>query len=198
MKDDFLCLFVLLLFVSCRDEDVNTSLNEEEITQFDFFIEGMVNDLKSDFEQTNIDNVNTSNTYFSHYQSTWFEAYKNGSDSQAGYWTIRIVDLDILNIEIPFGDWTTSEAFISWKDDEVVPIDDERCGFVDGRCAYSGSTSDGLIFTITSHDNTILSGTFSGRLYLTGIEFNAFQDKSNFDEVTKAAFRINYRIDHNE
>lgn len=187
MKHLAITVFVIVLF-SCSSEEINID--------YDTFIMGVIDDQVEVFPQRDLSGVNTSNTYFANYEETWLQAYGEDHDQENQLWTVRISDVDILNVPLPYSDWQNATASVSW--DNQLTNNDSRCGGVDAGCIFSGATNRGLNFVITDVKDGVITGTFSGRLSLQGTGFGPFRDESVFVDVTEGAYKIAFRIDDSQ
>ncbi|MEM1135535.1 MAG: hypothetical protein AAGI07_06805 [Bacteroidota bacterium] len=180
--------FVLLLLLSCNSEVV------DPVSNFSTFIQGEVNGELSNLPQIDLENVNTSNTYFLKAKQTWLEAYESNQGIADGYWQIRLSGLDILNLTLPYTA-SEAEASVSWYDNDVIKINDDRCQGLDQGCSFMGSSAENVQVIITNIEDKFIVGEFSGRLFLTGTGFGSFKDESKYVDVSKGAFKIRFRTD---
>ena len=174
--------------MSCSTED-----ESKDQMIYKRYIQGSINSKIESYPQVDLDGVNTSNTFFSKSKETWLQAYENNLHiSKDGHWVIRIHDLDILSISLPYSNWEKASANISWDDN--LTTEDTRCVGVDAGCDFIASTDDDLNFIITEVSNHFITGEFSGRFSLTGTGFGGFRDKSEFVDVENGSFKIKFEI----
>lgn len=188
MKPIAIAVLTLCLF-SCSSEETETAV------EYEYFIQGVIDDRREAFPQEDIPAVNTSNTYFTNFQQTWLQAYGADHGAKNQLWTIRISDVDIQNITLPYSDWENATASVSW-DNDLTRYDD-RCGIVDGSCVFAASTLTGLNLVITGVEDNIITGTFYGRMTLIGTGFGRFRDESIYVDVEEGEFNIQFRVDDN-
>ncbi len=183
-------VILIFIFMSCASD------NEQETPDRGTYISGIVDSKAENYQQVNFENVNTSNTFFSNSKETWLQAYENKDEtSTGGHWRIRIHDLDILKVSLPYSDWSTTRASIAW--DNNLTDKDNRCGGIDAGCEFIGSTEKGMKLIIKSVTNNYIEGEFSGRFYLTGVGFSRFRDEDTYVNVNGGNFRIKFSLDDN-
>ena len=187
-----------LLFISCKNEGESgpskTTKFVPAVNDYDFFIEGEIDDKLLHYRQVNYDWTNVSNTYFPEYHESWLQAYTDSLDAE-GSWEIRIHDVDIESVDLPYS-LSTDEANIQWADSRVDVIiqNTDYCHGVDSNCSFNLNAMRGAI-TITRVEEQIIEGTFEGRAILIKTGFTSQQDTSLYHDVKNGAFRIKYRID---
>jgi len=91
------------VLTSCSENQLNKTKDfTPEILNYEYFIEGVIDDKLLRYRQINYESTNVSNKYFIDYEETWLQAYVDSIVEINGYWKIRIHDIDIRNIELPY------------------------------------------------------------------------------------------------
>jgi len=193
-----LYLFILMLSInSCDIRESNiehTSDDDDKIVNFDFFIEGEIDGELLCYRQINYEWTNISNKYFKDYQETWLQAYNDSLDYE-GAWRIRIHDMNIETIDLPYT-LKESEGSVRWYDSRVDMIikNTEFCQGIDNGCTFFLRPDRGEI-TITQVADQIIEGTFEGRAILVRTGFTPGQDENLYHDIENGSFRIKYRVE---
>ncbi len=193
-----ICLLVCInLLSSCNDESINSDKTTDfipKVKNYDFFIEGKIDDKLLHYKQINYEWANVSNKYFKDYEETWLQAYSDSLKCE-GSWSIRVHDLDIESIQLPYT-LKMSDGSITWFDSRIDLIiqNTDFCQGVDNGCTFSLSPERGNII-ITKVDNRIIEGNFEGKAIIVRTGFTHGQDESLFHEIENGKFRINYRVE---
>ena len=192
MKNICQLSFVLLLLLpvfSCSDKEA------PDLIESDFFMEGIVDGKLLHYPQVDFDWTNVSNTYFTEYEQTWLQAYKDSTNLSAGYWKVRIHDINIENLTLPY-QLGNSEGSIQWIDpsEDTIIANNPNCQGVDNGCQFV-LPSDNNEILITSVEDDVIEGEFSGKLVITGTGSTPYSDAALFHTVTDGTFRIKYRKD---
>ncbi len=89
-----------------------------------------------------------------------------------------------------------SEGGIIWYDQRIDAIVENNpyCQGIDSRCTFLLKAGDSNI-TLTSNENNILEGEFSGKATIKGIGFIPYHDESLFHDIVNGKFRIEYRVE---
>ena len=183
----FIILVLLIPVFSCSDDEVPT------VNESDFFIQGVVENQLLKYPQVDFEWTNVSNKYFTEFRETWLQAYIDSTDLSAGYWKIRVHDLNIEDIELPYL-LGNSEGSVTWFDPSVDEIiaNNPNCQGVDSGCTFALS-SDRNEIVITSVENGIIEGEFSGNASIVGTGFALYSDSLLYHTITNGRFRIKYR-----
>jgi hypothetical protein len=193
-----ICLLVCIyLFSSCNNESINsdkTTAFIPEINNYDFFIEGTIDDKLVHYKQINHEWTNVSNKYFKDSKETWLQAYSDSLNYE-GSWRIRVHDLNIESIQLPYT-LKMSEGSITWFDSRIDLIiqDTDFCQGVDNGCTFRLTPEKGNI-TITEVDDRIIEGNFEGKAIIVRTGFTPGQNESLFHEIENGKFRIKYRVE---
>ena len=188
MKRDALKILLLigLLFdSSCKNDDDVTEMPE-------FFISSDVQSMTLLYEQKIFDGgSNTAiNTFSKQDRSTTLQTFKDGVESADGFWTIRMVNLDIEELDLPYT-LKSDEGTISWIDESVKELQ-SSCSRPDVLCFYSGIGEEEVEITITAvHEDTI-EGNFNGRLFHYTINPTITKDEDDFIDISDGKFVIHY------
>lgn len=190
----FVAIFCLIACDGENDSLKKTSDFSLNGKKFEFFIEGEIDNKLQHYKQINYEWTNVSNKYFVDYEETWLQAFSDSLDSE-GSWRIRVHDLDIESIQLPYT-LQASEGSIAWFDSRVDLIvqDTDFCQGVDNGCTFYLGPGEGNI-TITKVDDRIIEGNFEGKAILVRTGFTPGQDESLFHEIENGKFRINYRVE---
>ncbi|MBK8830782.1 MAG: hypothetical protein IPN60_07975 [Saprospiraceae bacterium] len=166
-----------------------------EVLNYEFYIEGEIGGKLLRYRQINYDWTNVSNKYFIDHQETWLQAYVDSLGEIDGSWTIRIHDIDIRSIELPYT-LKESEGNIGWYDERIDDIieNNANCQGIDAGCSFFLESGESDI-TLISNENNILEGEFSGKAYIYGTGFTPYHDESIFHDIVKGKFRIKYRTE---
>lgn len=166
-----------------------------EVFNYDYFIEGVLDGKLLRYRQINYESTNVSNKYFIDYKETWLQAYTDSLAANQGYWNIRIHDIDIRNIQLPYS-LKESEGDISWYDQRIDALieNNPNCQGIDSDCTFALVSGENNI-TLTSNEKNILEGVFSGKAVIQGIGFTPYHDESLFHEIVNGKFRIKYRVE---
>ena len=182
------------VLTSCSENQLNKTKDfTPEILNYEYFIEGVIDDKLLRYRQINYESTNVSNKYFIDYEETWLQAYVDSIVEINGYWKIRIHDIDIQNIELPYK-LKESEGNITWYDERIDSIIEENsnCQGIDSGCTFVLRSGDNNI-TLTSNEDNILEGEFSGRAVISGTGFTPYLDESLYHDIVNGKFRIKYR-----
>lgn len=190
-------LFVSLIsLIACNKENKYKKTSDfiSEIKNFDFYIEGEIEDKLLCYKQINHEWINVSNKYFVDSEETWLQAYSDSLDYH-GLWKVRIHKVDIESIELPYT-LKESEGSVRWFDSKVDLIiqDTDFCQGVDNGCTFSLSPANGTI-TITKVGDHIIEGNFEGKAILVRTGSSPGQDEGLFHDIKNGKFRINYRVE---
>lgn len=190
----FVCIFCLIGCDLGHDNLKKTSGFKPKVNNYDFFIEGEIDDKLLRYKQINYERTNVSNKYFSDHKETWLQAYTDSLNSE-GSWRIRMHDLDIESIQLPYT-LKSSEGNIKWFDSRIDLIiqNTDFCQGVDRGCTFFLSPANGSI-TITKVDNQIIEGRFEGKAIIVRTGFFQGQDESLFHEIKNGKFRISYHVE---
>jgi len=166
-----------------------------EVLNYEYYIEGEIDSKLLRYRQINYDGTNVSNKYFIDYKETWLQAYTDSIAENQGYWKIRISDIDIRNIEMPYT-LLESEGNISWYDQRIDGIieNNTNCQGIDGYCTFVLRAGENNI-TLTSNKDNVLEGVFSGKAVIHGIGFTPYNDDSLFYDILNGKFRIKYTVE---
>ena len=188
----------LLFLIACNTQSDDLSISETisivpELGEYEFFIEGVVDDHPLHYKQINYDWYNNSNTYYKDFEQSWLQAYSD-SLNYAGSWEIRIQNVDIESIDLPYT-LSDAEANIYWFDSRVDTIIQQTdfCQGIDNGCTFFLNPERGDI-TITKIKDQIIEGHFNGRAILLRTGFAVGQDESLFYDIENGKFRIKYRV----
>ncbi|MEO1257950.1 MAG: hypothetical protein AAFZ15_04105 [Bacteroidota bacterium] len=206
MKNHVFFFLPLFFLFSCSENETPEIVNPgpvvvtcdftPEIVAYDFFIEGFLCDKLIRYPQVNRDNINTSNKYFTGYQETWLQAFID-TTAEVGYWTIRIHDTDIENIELPYT-LNLDQGRVFWYDPRVDDMIEsiDLCQGLDSACAFSMTAGENEnVITITSVEDQIIEGEFSGRAIVRGTQSTPYQDTTSYYDISDGKFRIMYRTE---
>lgn len=190
----FVSIFCLIACDKENDNLKKTSDFKPEIKNFEFFIEGEIDKKVLRYKQINYEWTNVSNKYFVDYEETWLQAFSDSLNSE-GSWRIRVHDLDIESIQLPYS-LKMSEGSVTWFDSRIDLIIKETdfCQGVDNGCTFSLTPERGNI-TITKVDDRIIEGNFEGKAIIVRTGFTPGQNESLFHEIKNGKFRINYRVE---
>ena len=180
-------VLLLLGLFSCSEED--------DLQEYEFYVEGIVDGRLLRYPQVNTEDTNVSNRYFRKAQETWLQAYRKSSDPGAGHWNIRIHNTSIETLQTPY-QLPDSSGTISWFDlraDNMI-ANNPSCQGIDVGCGFFLFPEGENEITITSVEDSIIEGRFSGKMILLGTGFYWFRDTTSFHTVEKGKFRIKYRI----
>jgi hypothetical protein len=166
-----------------------------EVLNYEFFIEGVLDEKMLRYRQINYESTNVSNKYFIKYKETWLQAYTDSIAENQGYWIIRISGIDIRNQELPYT-LQESEGGIGWYDQRIDALieNNPNCQGVDSGCTFRLSAGENNI-TLTSNENNILEGVFSGKAIIGGTGLTPYHDESMFHDIVNGKFRIKYRVE---
>lgn len=190
----FTALLLIGIFTSCSENQfLKTKDFTPEISNYEFYIEGEVDGKLLRYRQINYEWTNVSNKYFINHKETWLQAYTDSIADIQGHWYIRIHNLDIKNLELPYT-LKESEGNIEWYDQRIDAIieNNQHCQGIDSGCTFVLRSGENII-TITSCENNIIEGVFSGRLVIIGTGFTPYADESLFHDIKNGKFRIKYR-----
>ena len=180
---------VLLLFSlpSCSEDS--------QLPKYEFYIEGVVDGRLLRYPQVNTEDTNVSNRYFVNAQETWLQAYRSSTDYGAGHWDIRIHDTSIETVSTPYS-LPDSSGSISWFDPRVDNIiaNNPACQGIDTGCGFFLLPENSNEITITSVQDSVIEGHFSGKMIMLGTGFSPFRDTTLFHTVRDGFFRIKYRL----
>jgi len=180
----------------CTDNQISKTKDfTPGIVNYEFYIEGEIDDKLLRYRQINYDWTNVSNKYFIDSEETWLQAYTDSIGENRGYWNIRIHDIDIMNIAMPYT-LLESEGSVTWYDQRIDAImeNNSNCQGIDSGCTFILRSGEYNI-TLTSNANNILEGTFHGRAVIIGTDFTIYSDNSLFHEIENGKFRIEYRVE---
>ena len=193
----FLSLFGLFIIggflPGCKDDQISKTKDfTPEVLNYEFFIEGIIDGKLLRYPQINDASTNVSNKYFINHKETWLQAYVDSLGKINGYWKIRIHDIDIRNIELPYK-LKESEGNVTWYDERIDPIIENNsfCQGIDSGCTFVLKSGENNI-TLTSNENNILEGEFSGKAAILGIGMSPYYDEALFHEIANGKFRIRY------
>ncbi|MBC7885108.1 MAG: hypothetical protein H7X99_06515 [Saprospiraceae bacterium] len=197
MKTQF--AFILLIcfgyaLLSCsEDMPKKTKDFTPEVEDYEFYIEGNLDNKLLRYQQIDFESTNVSNKYFIDDKETWLQAYPDSSAENIGYWKIRFHDLDIKNVTLPHV-LLESQGGITWYDQRIDAIieSNSKCQGPDAGCTFGLASGEGSI-VLTSNENNILEGEFSGNAFLIGFGMVPFSDTTMFHEVVNGKFKIKYR-----
>ncbi|MEM1135476.1 MAG: hypothetical protein AAGI07_06510 [Bacteroidota bacterium] len=179
---------VALLLSSCDDED------EKPIAPDTFSISAKIGNDAAEYNQTVFDGgVNGNINVFNRTDKTlYLQAFKNGTDDTDGFWTIRINDLDIETLTLPYT-LTGIEGSVTWTD-ESIKVLQAPCAQPDVLCFYAGAGVDEVTITITEVANNTISGEFNGKLNHIQVNPTVTRDTKDFTEIVEGKFRMQYQI----
>ena len=192
-------LISILIFVICLSACSKEPLDKTKdffppVANYEYYIEGEIDNKVCRYEQINVDWISTSNKYFIDEQETWLQAYIDSLNPDNVYWNIRISNVDIMNIQMPY-ELQGSEGHIFWNDQRIDNIieHNSNCQGVN-RCTFMLSSKDNVIKLI-SNENNVLEGLFFGKAIINGIGFQPYSDSTYFHEIKNGKFKIKYRIE---
>lgn len=194
----FICLLVCInILSSCNDENITldkTTDFKPEVKNYEFFIEGEIDDKMLHYKQINYEWTNVSNKYFVDSEETWLQAYSDSLNAE-GSWRIRMHNLDIESIQLPYT-LKISEGSVTWFDSRIDLIIQETdfCQGVDNGCTFILTPERGNM-TITKVEKQIIEGDFEGKAIIVRTGFTPGQDESLFHEIKNGKFRINYQVE---
>lgn len=179
-----LCALVL---VSCSNDDNGADPPE-------FFISAELEGSDVKYAQTVFDGGVSEdiNVFDPDHHTISMQAYKNSTDYTDGYWTIRLLDVDIENINTPYT-LKDDEAIIGWMDESIKQPRPE-CEPGDILCFYSGAGITEIEITINKVENSIITGVFRGKLFHVRVNPTVIKDPNDMVEIVDGAFSIQYRI----
>lgn len=180
----------------CKEDPISKTKDfTPDVLNYEFFIEGLLDGKLLRYPQINYESTNVSNKYFIDYKETWLQAYVDSLGKINGYWTIRIHDIDIRNIELPYK-LKESEGNITWYDERIDPIieNNPNCQGIDSGCTFVLKAGENQI-TLLSNVDSILEGEFSGKAVITGTGFTTYHDETLFHDIVNGKFRIKYRVE---
>lgn len=192
--DLLIILIMTCVMTSCSDEIVSNAKTTDfvpSVHDYQFFIEGEIEDKRLHYKQIDYEWTNVSNKYFIDEQETWLQAYTDSIDSE-GSWRVRIHGLDIEALELPYTLLET-EGSIRWYDSRVdlIIASTDFCQGIDNGCLFALSPQRGNI-AITSVDNEIIQGCFEGTAIIVRTGFTPGEDQSLYHEIENGRFRIRY------
>lgn len=166
-----------------------------EVLNYEFFIEGVIDDKLLRYQQINFESTNVSNKYFIDSEETWLQAYTDSISENQGYWKIRIHDIDIRNMVLPYS-LQESQGSITWYDQRIDALieNNPNCQGNDSGCTFALRSGENNIVLI-SNENNIIEGVFSGKAVIHGIGFTPYHDESLFHDISNGKFRIKYRVE---
>lgn len=196
VREIFLFISIICL-MGCNENNDNLKKISDfkpATMNYEFFIEGEIDDKLLHYKQINYEWTNVSNKYFLDYRETWLQAYSDSLGSE-GSWKIRVHDLDIESIQLPYT-LKSSEGSIAWFDSRIDLIiqNTDFCQGVDNGCTFILSPAKGNI-TITKVDDGIIEGNFEGKTIIVRTGSSPGQDESLFHEIKNGKFRIKYRVE---
>lgn len=179
---------VALLLSACDDDD------EKPLAPNTFSISAKIGNDAVEYNQTVFDGgVNGNINVFNRTDKTlYMQAFKNGIDDTDGFWTIRINDLDIENLNLPYT-LTGIEGSVTWTD-ESIKVLQAPCTQPDVLCFYAGVGVDEVTITITEVANNTISGEFNGKLNHIQVNPTVTRDTKDFTEIVEGKFRMQYQI----
>ena len=177
-----------------------TAVNSQDSTllepiEYDFFIEGEVDGTLLRYPQVNFEWTNVSNKYFTEFQETWLQAYADTLNLGSGYWTLRVHDVDIQNLNLPYT-LKEGEGSINWFDERIDNLisSTESCQGIDAGCTFA-LTSDKNHIALTRVSENIIEGVLNGKAIITGTGFGIYEDESLNHTITNGKFKIKYRME---
>jgi len=189
-------LVILVFLPGCAENQLQKTKDfTPEVLNYEFYIEGFIDGKLLRYRQINYESTNVSNKYFIDFEETWLQAYTDSLAENQGYWKIRIHDIDIRNMEFPYR-LQDSEGSITWYDQRIDALieNNPNCQGNDSGCTFALRSGESDI-TLTSNENSILEGYFSGKAMIHGIGFTPYSDESLFHDIVKGNFRIKYRVE---
>jgi len=185
------------LIISCKDENNELRKTTDfvpEVNNYNFYIEGAIEDKLLHYKQINYEWTNVSNMYFTEYEETWLQAFSDSLNDE-GAWRIRFHDMNIETIQLPYT-LKQSEGSITWFDSRIDLIiqDTDFCHGPDNGCTFYLGPERGEI-SITKVDNQIIEGNFNGRAIVIRSGFTSGQDESLYHDIENGKFRIKYRVE---
>ena len=183
-------LFALILSLCACSNDVDVVFPLPQLPEL--FISSSADGTTVNFSQTIFDGGSNGliNTFNAQDLITTLQTYKNGLDNSDGFWTIRMVNIDIEDISLPYT-LQNDQATISWIDESVKNLQ-QPCSAPDVICFYSGIGTNEITLTITSVENNIIKGVFSGRLYHYQFNPTFTKDLNDFIDISEGQFSILY------
>ncbi|BFP42793.1 hypothetical protein FGF1_36380 [Flavobacteriaceae bacterium GF1] len=179
-------LLVGLLFLwACNNDDDGAIAPE-------FFISGDTQNTTLTYEQTIFDggSNNAINTFSKADKTTTLQTFREKVESPDGFWTIRMVNLDIEELNLPYT-LKRDEGTISWIDESIKELQ-SSCSRADVLCFYAGIGDEEVKITISSVENGIVEGHFTGRLFHYTINPTVTKDENDFIEVSQGKFVVRY------
>lgn len=181
--------------ISCSKNQIDKTTDFiPGIVDYDFFIEGEIDDKLLRYPQVDVDGSD-SNVYFTEYKSTWLSSSYTDAQEGVGSWSIRFYDIDIHNIKLPYT-LEISEGSVFWFDSRVDLLikNNPNCGGIDNGCIFALPSGENKI-TITSIENNIIEGEFGGKATIIGTGHNRHNDSSVYHRVFNGKFKIKYKND---
>lgn len=177
----------VLVFGSC-------STNDNGADPPEYFISAGLEGSDVKYAQTVFDGGVSEdvNVFDPDYHTISMQAYQNSTDYTDGYWTIRLLDVDIENINTPYT-LKDDEAIIGWMDKSIKQPRPE-CESGDVLCFYSGAGVAEIEVTINEVKNNTIIGVFQGTLFHVRVNPTVIKDPNDGIEIVDGAFSIQYRI----
>lgn len=186
IKNQIFALTILAALWSCKNDD-------EAPVAPQLFISGEFENSSLQYEQTVFDGGSNGviNTFSKLDKTTTLQTFKNGTDNSDGFWTIRIVNIDIENLNLPYV-LKSDEGTISWIDESARGLQ-PPCSAPDVICFYSGIGEDEIEITITEIKDGIIKGDFEGRLFHHRFNPTYTKDMNDYVDISEGSFSIRYQ-----
>ncbi|MEM1340277.1 MAG: hypothetical protein AAF634_17835 [Bacteroidota bacterium] len=185
-RKSILGLVLLGALFSCQNDD-NASTPPSE-----FSIKANILQEEPEYEQTVFDGGSNGNVnVFNRADRTiYLSTFKNGTDDSEGFWTIRISDVDIEALNLPYT-LTGTEGSVTWVDEAIQDLQGP-CSAADVLCFYAGIGVDEVQITIDRVENNSISGSFAGKLYHIRVNPSVERDENDIVEIRQGTFKMKY------
>ena len=186
IRNQIFALIGLTILWSCKNDD-------EASVEPQLFISAEFQNSSLKYEQTVFDGgVNGFiNTFSKLDKTTNLQTFKNGTDNTDGFWTIRMVNIDIESLNLPYV-LKSDEGTISWIDESAKGLQ-PPCSAPDVLCFYSGVGENEIEMTITEVQDGIITGEFEGRLFHHRFNPTYTKDLNDYVDISKGSFSIQYQ-----
>lgn len=181
-----LYLNAILLFYSCDDGE------KEPLVPISFSISAKIANENAEYSQTVFDGGTNGNVnVFNQIDKTlYLQTFKNGIDDSEGFWTIRLNNLDIENLTLPYT-LTGIEGSVTWTDESIKELQ-APCAQPDILCFYAGVGVDEVTITILEVSDNAISGEFNGMLNHVRVNPSVVRDLQDNAEIVEGKFKMQY------
>ena len=157
-----------------------------------FHIKAIVENKEVIYEQTVFNGGENSNiNVFNQQDKTlYLQVFKNGINDEDGFFTIRVLNVDIENLTLPYK-LTGVEGSVSFVDSTIRELQ-APCSNPDVLCWYSGVGVDEVEITITEIKDNVISGEFKGIMYHILTNPSVIRDTDDSVEVVNGIFCMKY------